>query len=67
MIHPENSSIFYLLARTYAYDKDMNSALRYLDKAIRAGYNDRETIENESAFISFTSEKKLKQIMEQLK
>lgn len=67
MVQPENYNVCYMLARSYAFDKDIRNSLKYLERAVKMGYNNRKAIEDEKAFVSLFEEKKLKEIMEQIK
>jgi hypothetical protein len=66
-IHPEDSNIYYLLAQTYALDKDLNNSVKFLTIAVKKGYNNKEAIESDTAFASFNNEKKFREILEQCK
>lgn len=66
-INPEDGNIFYILAKTYALDKDLNKSIRYLNLAVKKGYQNRKSIEDDPAFASFINEKKFREILEQCK
>jgi dienelactone hydrolase len=67
MILPENKNIHYLLARVYSLDNDPKNSLKSLDKAIKLGYNNRQSIEKDTAFVSLKNEKRFREVMLQLK
>jgi tetratricopeptide (TPR) repeat protein len=67
IIEPENKNIHFLLARTYSLNGETDEALRSLVKAIKTGYDNRQSIEKDSAFIPLKSEKKFKEVMMKLK
>ena len=52
IVQPDNKNYYFLLARTYSLNGETYEALRSLEKAIKAGYNNRKTIEKDSAFIT---------------
>lgn len=66
-IQPEDSKTYYLLAQTYALDKDLNKSAKFLSLAVKKGYNNREVIESDTTFRSFLNEKKFREILEQCK
>lgn len=67
IVDPENKNNYFLLARTYILNGETNEAFRSLEKAIKAGYNNRKTIEKDSAFITLKNEKRFREMMMQLK
>jgi hypothetical protein len=56
-----------LLARAYSLNNETDEALKSLEKAIKAGYNNRKTIEQDSAFMKLKNEKLFKEMMTKLK
>jgi tetratricopeptide (TPR) repeat protein len=67
IIQPENKDNYFLLARTYSLNGERDEALKSLDKAIKAGYNNRKTIEQDSVFMTLKNEKLFKEIITKLK
>jgi tetratricopeptide (TPR) repeat protein len=67
IVQPENKNNYLLLARTYSLNGDREEALKSLDKAIKAGYNNRKTIEQDSVFMTLKNEKLFKEMMTKLK
>mgnify|MGYP001571654143 CR=1 FL=1 len=55
---------YYNLACTYALMKDTKPALEYLGKAIKAGYNNRETIEADPDLVSLHEMPEYKAVMD---
>lgn len=56
-----------MLAKIYALDNDTGASLRSLEKAIKSGYDNRQSIEMDPAFISLKKEKKFNDIIEKIK
>jgi len=67
IVDPENKNNYFLLARTYSLNGETDEALRSLEKAIKAGYNNRQSIEKDSAFMPLQNEKRFRAVMLQLK
>jgi tetratricopeptide (TPR) repeat protein len=67
MIDPKNSSIQFLLAKSYALDNDTDNALLSLEKAIKLGYNNRKSIESDPSFLQLKNQKKFREILIQLR
>jgi len=67
IVQPENKNSYLLLARTYSLNGDREEALKSLDKAIKAGYSNRKTIEQDSVFMTLKNEKLFKEMMTKLK
>jgi tetratricopeptide (TPR) repeat protein len=67
IVDPENKNNYFLLARIYSLNGETDEALRSLEKAIKAGYNNRQSIEKDSAFIPLKNEKRFRSVMMQLK
>jgi tetratricopeptide (TPR) repeat protein len=67
IVDPENKNNYFLLARTYSLNGERDEALKSLDKAIKAGFNNRKTIEQDSVFMTLKNEKLFKEMMTKLK
>jgi dienelactone hydrolase len=67
IVQPDNKNYYFLLARTYSLNGEIYDALRSLEKAIKAGYDNRKTIELDSAFITLKNEKRFREMMMQIK
>jgi tetratricopeptide (TPR) repeat protein len=67
IVDPENKNNYFLLARTYSLNGETNEALRSLEQAIKAGYNNRKIVEQDSAFMSLKNEKRFREILLRLK
>jgi tetratricopeptide (TPR) repeat protein len=67
MIEPDDNSIQFLLAKTYALVNDTDNALKSLEKAIKLGYNNRKLIESDPAFLPLKNQKKFRDILTELK
>lgn len=63
IVQPENKNNYFLLARTYSLNGETNEALRSLEQAIKAGYDNKKTIEQDSAFKRLKNEKRYREIM----
>ena len=67
IVQPENKNNYFLLAKTYSLIGEKEEALMSLDKAIKAGYDNRKAIEQDSAFMRLKNENRYREIMMQLK
>jgi hypothetical protein len=67
MIDPKDSSIQFLLARSYALDNDAGNSLKSLEKAVKLGYNNRKLIESDPAFQVLKNQKKFRDILMKIK
>jgi hypothetical protein len=65
MIEPKDNSVQLLLAKSYALDND--NSLKSLEKAIKLGYTNRKSIENDPSFLALKNQKKFGQILMKLK
>jgi predicted esterase len=67
MIEPKNNSLQFLMAKVYALDNDKENSLQSLEKAIKLGYNNRKSIENDPVFLPLKDQKKFREILMKLK
>ena len=67
LVEPENNKLYYQLAKTYSLGNETDKSLSSLVKAINLGYNDRESIEKEPAFIALKNEKRFRDAIKKLK
>jgi tetratricopeptide (TPR) repeat protein len=67
IVQPENKNNYFLLARNYSLNGETEQALISLEKAIKAGYNNRQSIEKDPAFMPLKNEKHFREIMMQIK
>jgi hypothetical protein len=67
LINPENKNIHFMLAKIYALDNEPGESLRSLEKAIKLGYNNMQSIEKDSAFIKLQNEKRYIEVMNKLR
>jgi tetratricopeptide (TPR) repeat protein len=67
IIDPENKNIHFMLAKIYALDNEPAESLRSLEKAIKLGYDNRQSIEKEPAFIPLKNMKRFSEVLNQIK
>lgn len=67
MADSENNYVYFNLSKSYALDNDTGNSLNSLDKAIKLGFNNRQAIEKDSAFIVLKNKKRFDEIMMNLK
>jgi hypothetical protein len=67
IVEPANKNIRYMLARIYALNNEKTESLRSLDKAIKLGYNNRQSIEKDSAFMQLKFEKRYMELINTIK
>jgi len=67
LVEPENNKLYYQLAKIYSLGNETDKSLSSLVKAINLGYNDRESIEKEPAFIALKNEKRFRDAIKKLK
>jgi hypothetical protein len=67
IVEPANKNIRFMLARIYALNNERTESLRSLDKAIKLGYNNRQSIEKDSAFIPLKFEKRYMELINTIK
>jgi predicted esterase len=65
-IQPENSNIYYALARVYALNKQQEPSLRALEKAIKLGFKNKTAVTKEPAFIFLKDNNHFKDILARL-
>ena len=67
IVQPDNKNYYFLLARTYSLNCETYEAIRSLEKAIKTGYDNKQSIEKDSAFFRLKNEKRFREILMQLK
>jgi hypothetical protein len=67
LCEPGKIYCWYNLARAYAFDGQKYEAISALDKSIRNGFSNRETIMNDKAFSNILNEKRFKRVIMSIK
>lgn len=67
IVDPENKNIHFMLARIYALNNETGESFRSLEKAIKLGYNNRQSIEKDTVFMKLKNEKKYREIINQIR
>jgi hypothetical protein len=65
-VDPANNYVQFLLARTIVLDGDNYNSVRYLEKAVKNGFQNKEMILNDPAFHPLLSSRKFKDLIENI-
>jgi hypothetical protein len=67
LVDTENNAVQFMLSKCYALDNDPGNSIKALEKAISLGYNNKQLIEKDSAFVSLKNQKRFREAMMKLK